>query len=108
MKNFDVVDKEKLRSIREDMLTAIESNDMVLAKMCVNNLDTLIYRSEENKEKIQADIRNKLTPPLNLASIVRYNIAVTDRVNELTLSEADKTTEVVEYLSNLINKEEYD
>jgi hypothetical protein len=44
---------QQLIEIRNNILSAIEANDNILAKMAINDLDTLLYKvSQEEKEKI--------------------------------------------------------
>jgi hypothetical protein len=42
---------QQLIEIRNNILSAIEANDNILAKMAINDLDTLLYKvSQEEKE----------------------------------------------------------
>ena len=43
---------QQLIEIRNNILSAIEANDNILAKMAINDLDTLLYKvSQEKKEE---------------------------------------------------------
>lgn len=109
MKNYTIIKTSEIVKVRDELAQAYIEDDMLYVGMMLNRLDTLFYQSDNNKDKIQADIRNKLSPPLNLASMVERGVGEnSDRHKELVLSEARKTGEVVKYLSNLITKEEYE
>ena len=56
-------------------------------------------------EKLQADIRNKLSPIKNLSTILKALLPITDdwglnKIIDENIEEVDKS---IEYLSNMIN-----
>jgi hypothetical protein len=47
---------QQLIEIRNNILSAIEANDNILAKMAINDLDTLLYKvNQEEKEEMYSE-----------------------------------------------------
>ena len=48
---------EELKKIREELLKAIDNNDLLYAKMMINRLDTVIYNANKvNKNDLCPDV----------------------------------------------------
>jgi hypothetical protein len=66
--------KEQLIQIRNNILEALDANDNMLAKMALNDLDTLLHKIYSKDETIEEAAKNYANIPLctNIDTEERY------------------------------------